>query len=236
MNQFMTVKPMVRTAIVLLLVSSSGWAQMPDSMGAAASQLPASQVAANAPPDAALTELLTQLQTSAEQSDRDLAGLHIQRWKTDAANRQQAEENAAAIHRNLANAVPELVQKVRAEPGSLAANFRLYRDLNAVYDTFSALVESAGAFGPAEQYSPLASDIARLDQLRHRCAERLDQMSGASDAELVRLRAQLAPATTKSSAKSVPSTSKIVVDDNHPASHTPAKKKKPTSPPPSPKP
>ena len=233
----MTVKPLLRTATVLLLLCSPGWAQMPDNMGAADSQPPVSQAAADASPDAALTELLTQLQAMAEQSDRDLAALHVQKWKTDAANRQQAEENAAAIHRNLANAVPELLQKVRSEPGSLSANFKLYRDLNALYDTFSALVESAGAFGPADQYPPLAKDVAQLDQLRHRCAERLDQMSGASDAELVRLRAQLAAATTRASAKAAPP-AKIVVDDNHPhpAAHHAAPKKKPASQPPPPKP
>lgn len=224
----MIVKLLVRSAVVLLLVCSPVWAQAPGNPGAV-----------DPHPDADLTELLTQVQAAAEQSDRDLAGLHIQKWKADTANRQQAEENAAAIHRNLTNAVPQLLQQVRSDPGSLAANFKLYRNLNALYDTFSALVESAGAFGPVEQYSPLASDIARLDQLRHQCAERLDRMSGASDAELVRLRAQLASATTRASANAVPPASKIVVDDNHPhpAAHPPAKKKKkPTSPPPPPKP
>jgi hypothetical protein len=99
--------------------------------------------------------------------------------------------------------------------------------LNALYETFSALVESAGAFGPAEQYSPSASDIARFDQLRHQCAERLDRMSGANDAEVIQLRAQLAATTTKVSTKSIVP-AKIVVDDNHPR---PAAKKKAKKPP-----
>lgn len=227
----------VRTTIVLLLASSLGWAQMPGSSGSAASQPAVSQEAPGAAPDAALTELLTQLQATAQQSDRDLAGLRIEKWKTDSTTRQLAEENASAIHRNLANAVPELLQQVQSNPGSLAANFKLYRDLNALYDTFSALVESAGAFGPAEQYSPLAGDISRLDQLRHDCAERVDQMSAASDAERLKLRTQLAASTAKASAKAVPMVSKIVVDDNHPhpATHPVARKKKAKSPPPPPK-
>jgi hypothetical protein len=231
----MNMKSLVRTAIVLLLAGSPGWAQMPAKSGAAASQPLASQGAPAAASDAALNDLLTELETSARQSDQDLAGLRIQKWKADTANRQEAENNAAAIRRNLANAVPQLLQEVRSEPGSVAANFKLYRDLNALYDTFSPLVESAGAFGPAEQYSPLASDIVRLDQLRHKFAERLDQMTAARDAELIRLRAQLA--ATTASARTVPPATKIVVDDNHPhpAAHT-AKKKKPASPPPPPQP
>jgi hypothetical protein len=217
----MMVKPSLRIALVLLFTCSLGWAQMPGNSGDTGSHPPASQGA----PDAALTELLTQLRDSARQSDHDLAGLRIEKWKADATSKQQAQENAAAIHRNLANAVPELVQHVQSEPGSLAANFKLYRDLNALYDTFSALVETAGAFGPTEQYSPLAADIARLDQLRHQCAERMEQMSGASDAELFRLRTQFAAAA---SAKAVPP-AKIVVDDNHPHPAARKKPKKPTT-------
>jgi hypothetical protein len=224
----MIVKPSMWSALVLLLVSSLGWAQTPGNSGASTSQPPASQGGPAVSPDAALTDLLTQLQASARESDRDLAGLRIEKWKADATNKQQAQENATAIHRNLANAVPELLQHVQSEPGSLGANFKLYRDLTALYETFSALVESAGAFGPAEQYSPLAGDIARLDRLRHQYAERLEQMCGASDAEMLRLRTQLAAA--RAPAKAVPPASKIVVDDNHP--HPAAKKKKPKSPPP----
>jgi hypothetical protein len=186
-----------------------------------------------------LNDLLTQLETSARQSDQDLAGLRIQKWKADAANKKQAEDNAAAIRRNLTNAIPALLQEVRAQPGSVAASFKLYRDLNVLYDTFSGLAESAGAFGPAEQYSPLAGDIARLDQLRHQCAERLDKMTAASDAEVIRLRSQLAAATARAAARTAPP-AKIVVDDNHshPAAHPAARKKKktPASPTPAPKP
>jgi hypothetical protein len=214
---------------VSLLASSLLWAQMPADSGAAASIPLPSQGATATPPDPALTELLTELQTLARQSDHDLAALRIEKWKADAPTKQQAQGNAAAIHRNLANAVPELLQHVQEQPGSLAANFKLYRDLNALYEAFSGLVESAGAFGPAEQYSPLAGDIARFDQLRHQCAERLDQMSGANDAEVIQLRAQLAAAAAKSSAKAM-APAKIVVDDNHPHPAAKKKAKKPPAP------
>ena len=60
-----------------------------------------------------MNELLAQLETSARQSDQDLAGLRIQKWKADAANKKQAEDNAAAIRRNLTNAIPALLQEVR---------------------------------------------------------------------------------------------------------------------------
>jgi hypothetical protein len=103
------------------------------------------------------------------------------------------------------------------------ANFRLYRNLNALYDSFSALAESAGAFGPEEQYSPLAADIAQLDQLRRQLAQRVDLLAEASEAEMARLRTAVAVAKSASAKPAAKSASKIVVDDSHPAAKKKAK-------------
>jgi len=187
----------------------------------------ASAAAAIASPDElALRESLIMVQAMAQKSDADVGRLHISKWKADGQNKQQSETNAASIRKNLTTAIPDLLVRVQTEPGSLIANFRLYRNLNALYDSFSALAESAGAFGPEEQYSPLAADIAQLDQLRRQLAQRVDLLATASDAELVRLRAA-AKVAKSASAKptAAKSTSKIVVDDSHP---TPKKKPKPS--------
>ena len=225
-------KSVVRIAIVFLLGCVLGWAQMPASSGAVESRPPAAENAPAAAPDAAFTELLAGLQSSVQQADSDLSRLRVEKWKTDGGSKQQAQDNATAIHRNLVNAIPELLQQVRSDPGSVAANFRLYRDLNAVFEAFSSLTESAGAFGPTEQYSPLAADLAQLDQLRHQFAERLDRLAGASDAELIRLRAHLAPAAQPASAKPLPN--RIVVDDNKPVARKVKKKAVHKAPPPKP--
>jgi hypothetical protein len=145
--------------------------------------------------------------------------LRIDKWKTDAGSKQQSQAAATSISRNLKYAVPDLLQRVEASPASLNANFRLYRNLNALYDTFSALVESAGAFGAKDQFDPLAADIAQLDQLRRQVAERVDLLAEEDDAELARLRAKVAAA-----AAAIKPPTKIVVDDNRPK---PKPKKKP---------
>jgi hypothetical protein len=181
------------------------------------------QVPQAAPPDAVLTDLLAQLQATAAKSDSDLARLRIDKWKAESASRQQDQAAVTSIRRNLDYAIPDLLQQIQAQPGSLAVNFRLYRNLTALYETFSSLTESAGAFGTADQYSSLAADISQLDQLRHQFAERMDQLAASRDAEILRLRAQ-SPATS-----SKPAT-KIVVDDNQPPA---AAKKKPKPPQPS---
>lgn len=172
----------------------------------------------NAPPDAALAESLTTMQAVARKSGEDLARLHIDKWKADSQSKQQAQATAASIQRNLTSAIPELLQRLQAEPGSFSANFKLYRNLNALYDSFSALAESAGAFGPEDQYAPLASDVAQFDRTRHQLAERIDQLAASSDAELARLRA-----AAKAAAKPA---SKVVVDDS--SRPKPKKKAKPS--------
>jgi hypothetical protein len=211
--------------IVLFFLLASSMALAQSSARPAAASTPnstqASAASGSISPDVqALNQLIIQVQTSADKSDADLSRLRIDKWKTEAAGKQDATATTASIRRNLTNAVPDLLQRLQASPGSLNANFRLYRNLNALYDTFSSLVESAGAFGSKDQYEPLAADIAQLDHLRHQLAERVDQLAGASDAELVRLRSQVA--TAAGAKPALPS--KIVVDDEKPK---PKVKKKP---------
>ena len=167
-----------------------------------------------------MRELLIQVQANAQKSDQDLARLRIDKWKADSASKQQADASAKSIRRNLTNAVPDLLQRIQASPGSLNANFRLYRNMNALYDTFSALAESAGAFASSDQFQPLSADVYQLDQLRRQIAERVDMLAGANDAELARLRARLGNTTTGTKSGST----KVVVDDDRPA---PKKKPKP---------
>ncbi len=220
----------MKIAVFLLLASSAAWAQAPGNNSPAAAPAMASQSSSStgAPSSdvQALNDLLGQLQAAAQKSDTDVARLRIDKWKAEAAAKQQAQASAASIRRNLENAIPDLVQRIQASPSSLNANFRLYRNLNALYDTFSALAESAGAFGAKDRYDPLAADISQLDQLRHHVAERVDLLAGANDAELARLRAKVA--ATASGTKPA---SKVVVDDEQPkpkkkaksASTTPSK-------------
>lgn len=177
--------------------------------------------------DLAVRESLVMVQAMAQKSEADLSRLRIEKWKTDSQSKQQSEANATSIRRNLINAIPDLLTRLQNQPNSLIANFRLYRNLNALYDSFSALAESAGAFGPQEQYASLASDITQLDQLRRQFAERVDMLAGASDAELSRLRSEEKVAKP---APAQPAT-KVVVDDSQPSPKKKAKKKAAEPPP-----
>jgi len=227
----------MRIALFVLLASSIATAQVASTNANGPAAKPTSPITYSGAPssgtlsggassDPALSNFLSQMQESAQKSDTDVARLRIDKWKVDASTKQQSEAAALSIRRNLANAVPDLVQRIQAAPTSLNSNFKLYRNLNVLYDAFSSLVESAGAFGPKEQYEPLAADIVQLDQLRRQLAERMELLADAGDAELMRLRSQLAAST-----KPQPPPSKVVVDDDKPQPKA-KKKAKPAAVPP----
>jgi hypothetical protein len=159
----------------------------------------------------------------------DLARLRVDKWKADAASRRQAEANAESVQRNLASALPGIVQQVRANPGSVGAAFKLYRNLNALYDVMSSLTELVGAFGSKEEYQALSDDTTNLDTLRRSLADRVETMATSRDNEVAQLQAR---ARQASAAAAAAPPKKIVVDDNEPVKKStkkPAAKKKTTT-------
>ena len=211
----------MKLAIYILFACTAALAQSSGNTSLAGSPATTPQATAGASPDdQAFADLLRQMRASAQKSDTDVAHLRLEKWKVDAVTRQQMQASVESIRRNLSYAMPDLLQRIEASPGSLNANFRLYRNLNALYDTFSALVESAVAFGAREQYEPLTADITQLDRFRHQMAERTDLLAGNNDVELARLRARLATSTTGAK----PATKVVVNNDDSPK---PKKKPKP---------
>jgi hypothetical protein len=164
-----------------------------------------------------VSALLAKVEQEAEGLNMDVGRLHVERWKTDGRAKQQANENVASIQRNVTAALPGLVTAVRSAPDSLAANFKLYRNLNALSDVVASVGESAGAFGKREEYDAIAAHTAALDDLRRDYATWLQQMAVAADSRLAAAR------QAQTAAKSTPP-KKIVVDDSE-AATTPKKKK-----------
>ncbi len=178
-----------------------------------------SSPAAAAP--ASVASSLPQLQQVIENTRVDLAGLRVGRWKTDSAGKQQAEQNIASLQRNMTAALPDLMSAVRANPASLGASFKLYRNLNVLYDVLSAVAESAGAFGPKDEYSALATDVQNLDAARRTIGDQLETQASNADAELARIQAQIRQAQAAAAA----APPKRIVVDNGPEPKTTEKKK-----------
>lgn len=174
-----------------------------------------------------LNGLLTQLETTSKAAQADLTNLRIDRWKTDAASKKQALGNVDSIERNLQNALPEIIGKLRAAPEDVPATFRLYRNLDALYDVLGGVVEETGAFGSKDDFQGLSNDLKAFEGSRKALAERLENLSTAKEAEIVRLRSDL---KTAQAAIPAPPPKIKVVDDNEPPKKPAAKKKPATKP------
>lgn len=173
-----------------------------------------------------LNGLLAQLEASSKATQSDLARLRIERWKTDNATKKQALGNVDSIQRNLQNALPEMVGQLRNAPEDLPATFKLYRNLDALYDVMGSVVESAGAFGSRDDFQALANDLTSFEGTRKQLAERMENLTASKEQEIVRLRAELK--TAQAAIPAPPPPKKTVVDENEPPKK-PAVKKKPVA-------
>jgi hypothetical protein len=168
-----------------------------------------------------LNLLLSQLEQSSQQTQLDLAKLRVEKWKTDSNNKRQMQANVESVERNLQSALPEMISQLRMSPENLTATFRVYRNLTALYDVFTAVAESAGAFGTKDEFQSLENDLSMLERSRRAFADRMETLAGAKEIELTRLRAAL---QTGQGGTNPQQPKKVIVDDNEPPKK-PAKKK-----------
>jgi hypothetical protein len=167
---------------------------------------------------------LDRLQATASQANLDLGRMRIEKWKTDSDTKHEAQSNADSIQRNLSSALPGLISDVRSAPQNLGAEFKLYRNLNVLYDVFASVTETAGAFGPRSDYEALAQQLAVIDSVRRDLANALEILTASSQSELDHLRTEVR--TLQQASMAAPPPKKIVVDDSEPAKKTAHKKKK----------
>ncbi len=169
--------------------------------------------------------ILDQVQKAAQAASADLDHIRIDKWKTDSGQKQQMQQVAQSLTRNLQAAVPELIQKARAAQSSVAAQFALYHDLSVVYEFYNSLAEAAGAFGTKQEYEPLAQNAAALDQARQSLSDYIQNLATQNDAELVKLRA----AAQQQAQAAAQQQKKVVVDDEQPPKKKSSTKKKSSS-------
>lgn len=169
-----------------------------------------------------LNGMLSQLEASSKNTQADLVRLRIEHWKADTATKKQALTNVDSIERNLQGALPEIISQLRATPEDVPTSFKLYRNLDALYDVLGSVVEGAGAFGTKDDLQSLSNDLNNFEGTRKQMAERITTLASSKEAEIVRLRADL---KTAQAAIPVTPPKKIVVDDTEPPKKAPAKRK-----------
>jgi len=172
-----------------------------------------------------LNGLLAQLEASSKTTQADLGKLRIEHWKTSAASKKETLEKVDSIQRNLQGALPEVIAQLRAAPEDLTTTFKIYRNLDALCDVVGSVAEDTGAFGSKDELQSLTNDLSSFDGTRKQVAQRMETLSAAKEAEIVRLRTDL-----KTAQAAIPAAppKKIVVDDTEPPKK-PAVKKKPAA-------
>jgi hypothetical protein len=176
-----------------------------------------------------LNGLLAQLEATTKDTQADLPKLRIDRWKTSGASKKETLAKIDSIQRDLQGTLPDVIAQLRASPEDLPLTFKLYRNLDALCDVVSSVAEDTGAFGSKDELQTMANDLSGFDSTRKQMAQRMETLSAAKEAEIVRLRTDL-----KTAQAAVPAAppKKIVVDDNAPVKKPPVKKKpaaKPTT-------
>ncbi len=179
-----------------------------------------------------LNGLLSELEAASKATQADLVRLRIERWKTDNSSKKQTLGDVDSIQRNLQSALPEMIAQLRNSPEDMPATFKLYRNLDALYDVMSGVVESTGAFGSKDDFQALSNDLNGFEGSRKQLADRMNNLAASKEQEIVRLRADL-----KTAQAAVPAAppKKVVIDDTEPPKK-PVVKKKPVPKKPAPTP
>lgn len=175
-----------------------------------------------------LNQLLGGLLQTSQSIQDDLGHLRIEKWKTDSNTKHQSQSDVESIQRNLQSALPGMVNELKNAPENAAITFKVYRNLDALYDVMSSVTESAGAFGNKEEFQSLNRDLGALEESRRAFAARMDKVANAKETEIAELRTALQTARAEIPPK------KTIVDDTQPAAEKkPVRHKKPV---PKPKP
>jgi hypothetical protein len=224
-TELRNLRPTFRPYWVLPLLLASATAQVtPSAPPTAAPPVPYTSVSQ-------LNLLLTQLEQVSQAMQVNLAKLRIEKWKTDSNTKRGAQADVESIERNLQMALPEIIGQLRASPENIAATFKLYRNLDALYDVFGPVVESAGAFGSRDEFQSVQNDLNALERSRRSLADRMEALASTKEGELTQLRTQVRDLQAAAAPPPAPP-KKVVVDDTEPPKK-PVKKKpapKPTKP------
>lgn len=183
----------------------------------AAQTVPAAQAA---PSPAALQSLLSKIDQTAQYAAQDINRLRIDKWKADSSDKQQAQANADSVQRNLTAALPGMTAAVRTAPQDIGANFKLYRNLNALYDVMKTVTEASAAFGPKQDYAVLAQYADQIDGYRRNLADYMEALTSSQNAELLQYRSQARAA--QAAAATTPK--KVIINDDAPVKKTDKKK------------
>jgi hypothetical protein len=201
---------MVFAAIMILLFCGPGAMAQPQTP---ASPNPQRQALPQAPE---LNAIVLQVQQATSSASINIGKLRIEKWKTDSGQKQQLQQIADSLQKNIANAMPGLINDVSGSKGSALTSFKLYHNLNVLYEFLSGLADAAGSLGKREEYEPLATDAAAIDTARQNLSTYIEQTVGKLESAN-RALAGTNPAPSRQPGTVVPGRKVVVIDETDPA-------------------
>lgn len=151
-------------------------------------------------PSATLQPTLAELRST-------LAGLRIAKWKAPGPVRDEAEQNAASINRDLEGTLPGLLDQMDAAPASVAASFAVYRNLDALYEVVLRVSATADLAAPDVESNNLSHSLTTLEAARRALGDSILATSRALD--LARQQEQQHPAAAPTQPAAIPPTTLV---------------------------
>ena len=134
---------------------------------------------------------LDRLQAVASQAAVDIGRLRIEKWKANSNAKSAAQADADSVQRNLTSALPGLIDAARSAPEDVNAEFKLYRNVNVLYDVFGTLTEATRVFGQKGEYDTLSQQLQAIGSVRRKSGEALEQLTATTQHELNQMRVQI---------------------------------------------
>jgi hypothetical protein len=204
-----------------------------------------------------LNTTLVDLNRVSQATQSDIANMHVEKWKAgwksgflkDGAHKDQAQQAANSLQRNMANALPGLIHDVQSSRGGLSATFKLYDDVSLVCEAVDSLISASEIEGKKTEAATLTDDYSAMARIRRSLSNYIQQSSAAMEARGSRTTyaAVAAPVPQRTAVAAAPrktvvaapaepqivmdqGVKKIIVDDTVPEkAAAPAAKKKPAA-------
>ncbi len=200
---------------------------------------------------------LVDLDRVSQATQSDIANMHVETWKAgwktgflkDGEHKDQAQQAAKSLQRNLANALPGLIHDVQSSRGSVSTTFKLYDDVSLVCEAVDSLISASEAAGKKGDAAPLVDDFSAFARIRRSLSNYIQQSSSVLESRSrTSYAAVSAPASQAAAPQRAAATQravaapaapqvvmdqgvkKIIVDDTVPdKAAAPAAKKKPAT-------
>ena len=200
--------------------------------GALAAAQPASTAQQPQPSEniaAAHATLSSIVQPALTEVQNSVSGLNIAKWKAPGEVRGAAQQNTASIQRDLSDTLPGLLTQADAAPGVVSPSFSVYRNIDALYDVFLRVYETASLAAPQSELDSIGNALQKLEAARRQLGDTILSDSKDHEAQLVQLQTALKAATEARPQAAPPAKTAVIDDGPTPA---PKKKKKPAAKPP----